>query len=287
MKIEGTPSIILYPQIASELATMVKVDQEMREKNLSDPEHWDDEVDKRNTERMRQIISEIGWPSVSKVGKSGANDAWLLVQHSDHDPAFQRQCLELMKALPENEVEKRDVAYLEDRVLLKETGFQTYGTQFDQTEGKHVPKPISEPENVDERRNKMGLGKLEDGIKNMYEKYGTPEEAIKHEIFIFDKLLSKIESGEKTIEVRTAYLRFKNIKPGDTIEFKSRTKSVTVTVNAVRKYADLDAVKENEDINKISPGMTPAEVERASSEIFIPSDVEKYGVLVIEFKKIN
>lgn len=172
---EGQPKPTLYPKIASQLAEMIRVDQDMREQNLKDDEYWDEEVDRNNTEGMKQIISEIGWSSISKVGKSGADDAWLLVQHSDHDPAFQRQCLELMKALPENEVERRQIAYLEDRVLLKETGFQTYGTQFNQKDGKHIPRPIKDPEKVDERRMTMGLGTLEEGIRHMYDKYGTPE----------------------------------------------------------------------------------------------------------------
>ncbi len=170
---EGQPKPPLYPKIVSQLAEMLKVDQDMREQNLKDDASWDEEVDRNNTENMKKIISKIGWPSASKVGKSGADDAWLLVQHSDHDPAFQRQCLELMKALPENEVERRHIAYLEDRVLLKETGFQTYGTQFDQKDGKHIPRPIKDPENVDERRNKMSLGTLEEGIRKMHEKYNN------------------------------------------------------------------------------------------------------------------
>lgn len=176
MKAEEVPSPILYPYIASELTQMIKIDQDMREKNLEDDDAWDEEVDKQNTERMKKIVSEIGWPTISKVGKSGADDAWLLVQHADHDVAFQRKCLELMKELPAGEIEKRHIAFLEDRVLLKEVGLQTYGTQFDQKEGKHIPMPIRDPEQVDERRNKMDLGTLEEGIKHMYEKYGVPQE---------------------------------------------------------------------------------------------------------------
>lgn len=175
MKNEKIPSPILYPKIASELEKMVEVDQDMRAKGIEDDEFWDEEVDRKNTERMKEIISEIGWPTISKVGKSGANDAWLLVQHADNDVIFQRKCLELMKKLPENEIERWQIAYLEDRASFKETGFQTYGTQFNQREGKHIPRPIRDPEHVDERRKEMGLGTLEEGIAWMYKKYGTPK----------------------------------------------------------------------------------------------------------------
>jgi hypothetical protein len=178
MQYEAMPPPIQYPQIASELEKMHAVDQDMRGKSERDDGFWDYDVDRKNTEWMKQIVSEIGWPTISKVGESGAEHAWLLVQHADHDVAFQRHCLELMKALPESEVEKRNIAYLEDRVLLKETGFQTYGTQFNQIEGKHVPQPIQDPERVNQRRKKMGLDTLEEGIKEMYEAYGVPPDRV-------------------------------------------------------------------------------------------------------------
>ncbi len=177
MKNESLPPPILHPKIASELAKMVTVDQEMRGKSEEDDNFWDYKIDKKNTERMKEIISEIGWPTISKVGKLGAANAWLLIQHADHDIAFQRQCLDLMKGLPEKEIERQHLALLEDRVLLKEIGLQSYGTQFFQKDGKHIPEPIREPEQVDERRKKMGLGTLEDGIKEMYEKYGIPKKS--------------------------------------------------------------------------------------------------------------
>jgi hypothetical protein len=47
--------------------------------------------------------------------------AWLLVQHADHDPAFQRVCLELLGgAVRAGEADVRHHAYLTDRVLLAE-----------------------------------------------------------------------------------------------------------------------------------------------------------------------
>ncbi len=170
---------IIFPEIAKEIIAMEKVDQDMREKNLQDHESWDDNVDKNNTQRMKEIVAEIGWPTISKVGRDASDGAWCLVQHANHDTeiggTFQKDCLNLMKELPEREVKRRNVALLEDRVMLKEVGFQVYGTQFEQKDGKHIPRPIIDPEHVDERRKAMGLGTLEEGIQQMYEKYGKPK----------------------------------------------------------------------------------------------------------------
>ena len=57
-----------FPEIAQEINEMAAADQDMREKEINEPDFWDDSVDKKNTEGMKKIIGEIGWPSVSKVG---------------------------------------------------------------------------------------------------------------------------------------------------------------------------------------------------------------------------
>src|SRR5262245_48201104 len=39
------------------------------------------QADEDNTKWLEEIIAKHGWPGKSLVGKSGANAAWLLVQH--------------------------------------------------------------------------------------------------------------------------------------------------------------------------------------------------------------
>ncbi|OGI95776.1 hypothetical protein A2917_00480 [Candidatus Nomurabacteria bacterium RIFCSPLOWO2_01_FULL_42_17] len=171
MSIEDSQPKIHYPDIASELQSMTDVDQDMRDRSETEPDFWDDEVDKRNTERMKEIIAKIGFPTISKVGKEASHNAWLLIQHADLDVEFQKMCLELMKGLPSQEVARRDVAYLEDRIRVNQKQGQIYGTQFTQEGGKHIPQPIEDEENVDIRRAKMGMDTLADQIALMYKKY--------------------------------------------------------------------------------------------------------------------
>lgn len=114
-------------------------------------------VDARNTARIREIISAHGWPGASMVGNDGALAAFLLVQHADSDPGFQRRCLELMTAAPPGEVSPSHVAYLTDRVLVNERKPQRYGTQFWTVNGELEPRPIEDEANVDQRRAEVGL----------------------------------------------------------------------------------------------------------------------------------
>jgi hypothetical protein len=104
--------------------------QDVSEQELTAAEHAR-AVDATNTAHIKAIVQAHGWPGRTLVGDDGAQAAWLLVQHADHDPAFQRACLELLAgAVQANEAGARHHAYLTDRVLLAEGSQQLYGTQF-------------------------------------------------------------------------------------------------------------------------------------------------------------
>jgi hypothetical protein len=53
-------------------------------------------VDAGNLAWLKETVAEVGWPGRSMVGEDGAHAAWLLAQHADRDPAFQRRCLDLV-----------------------------------------------------------------------------------------------------------------------------------------------------------------------------------------------
>ena len=115
------------------------------------------EIDRKNTAWLKMVVNAHGWPGKSAVGEDGAQAAWLLVQHADHDRDFQRQCLKLMHAaLKKGEVTGQQVAYLTDRVLVAEKRNQLYGTQFQVKDGGAlVPYPIEDEVNVDKRRKEI------------------------------------------------------------------------------------------------------------------------------------
>src|SRR5262245_20457116 len=104
---------LLVLQVRSDLAfditAMAMADQEMRNRMMRTYpgfkgmtreafREWE-AVDRACTKRMKEIVDEVGWPVAAKVGKLAANDAWLLVQHADQDPDFQRRCLKLIEPL--------------------------------------------------------------------------------------------------------------------------------------------------------------------------------------------
>jgi hypothetical protein len=131
-----------------------------------------EEIDKKNTAWMKQVVKRHGWPGKTLVGTDGANAAWLLVQHADLDREFQKECLKLIEAaFKHTEVSGQQLAYLTDRVRVGEKKRQIYGTQFELRDGRYVPQPIEDEANVDHRRKEMGLQSLSEYAKTLNQFY--------------------------------------------------------------------------------------------------------------------
>ncbi|WP_329108459.1 hypothetical protein OG792_07285 [Micromonospora sp. NBC_01699] len=153
--------------LADELVARMDRDQEARDGvvgRTSDPAVRDRvaAVDAENTGWLRSVLDRHGWPLRSVVGEQAAGAAWLLAQHADRDPAFQRDCLALLAgAVSDGEASPAHLAYLTDRVRRAEGKPQLYGTQFwygpDGT-GELTPQPIEDLPGLDERRRTAGLG---------------------------------------------------------------------------------------------------------------------------------
>jgi hypothetical protein len=140
--------------LAAEILAMADEDQRFRrERSTSAP--WDPSVDERNTQRMHEIVSEIGWPTLSKVGAVAEHAAWLLVQHAELE--FQMKCFALMAREPADQVCPRHLAYLEDRIRVREGRPQRYGTQLEKSGQGWEPLPVEDPEGLDARRQAVGL----------------------------------------------------------------------------------------------------------------------------------
>jgi hypothetical protein len=164
----------LYNPLKEELVQMAEADQTMRNRAMQG-EQWDLSIDAANTERLKVIVHEYGWPTSPEFGIEGSQAAWLIAQHADHDVDFQSECLELMKKQNPAELNPAHLAYLEDRVRVNQGRPQLYGTQFFGTGAELKPRPIEDKEHLDERRAKVGLGSFED-YKNQIEEIDRTSE---------------------------------------------------------------------------------------------------------------
>lgn len=153
----GTPT---DAELRGELLRMKDADQAVRDLPLTTEgeERVLSAVDAVHTARLKAIVAAHGWPTVAQVGQDGADAAWLLAQHADKDPAFQRSVAEAMEPLvATGQVKASSYAYLWDRTHDP----QRYGTQGRCADpGRWEPRAVEAPGTLDERRARMGLAPM-------------------------------------------------------------------------------------------------------------------------------
>jgi hypothetical protein len=111
-----------------------------------------------NAHRLREIMAQYGWPTVSMVGVRGATAAGLIASGARDDPAFQAEVLRLMEPLfKRDEVPAMFYAALYDIVHTP----QRFGSESTCENGENKPtKPLEDPQHLEERRATLGLPRM-------------------------------------------------------------------------------------------------------------------------------
>ena len=127
------------------------------------------ETDAGNTAWLQADLAAHGWYRVSVFGDQPSRAAWLMIQHADNDPAFQRRMLAILEPLAaEKEVEPWDVALLYDRVAVNSGRPQRYGSQgLCVARNVWGPQPLEDAARVDEFRASVELPPLADYAAHM------------------------------------------------------------------------------------------------------------------------
>jgi hypothetical protein len=177
-----------YPKIMKLLDSMVVSDQEFRHKSTDlmnrgfewkSPEMQQvfklgQNADSLNMVVLKKLFKEYGFLGIEEVGKQGSGNFWLMMQHCDKDPKFQEEVLsEMKKHIERKNANPSNYAYLIDRVNVNTGKPQVYGTQMtiNKEESSYEPKPVIEPENLNKRREEVGLGTIEEYIGVMNSHY--------------------------------------------------------------------------------------------------------------------
>jgi hypothetical protein len=138
--------------------------RKLREKyNTGSPEYKElarriQVTDSINLILVTSLIDQFGWLSKAVVGKTGNSAVWLVIQHADL--ATQEKYYPIMeKAVQENKASRKDLAYLEDRILMRQGKKQLYGTQYKLDSETNEMKlwEVEDPDRLNERRASVGL----------------------------------------------------------------------------------------------------------------------------------
>lgn len=156
-------SNITHPKLAFQLMLAKGYDQSVRFYYPYFDSKQKREISKRkgdsaNLVLIKSVIEKYGFPTISMVGVAASNAAFLLAQHADKDLNFQKKVLRLMNKSG-NDLNKSNIAYLTDRIMVAEEGKQLYGTQFISVQERKL-YPIQDAPEVDARRKQMGLSTL-------------------------------------------------------------------------------------------------------------------------------
>ena len=171
-------TVPLFPKLSKTLDSLAVVDQRPMQEMMSGPMSAStgqrlEEEQKQNSIRhqpvLEAIIRKYGFPGFKQVGERSSGNFWLLVQHADAHPDFQRLVLKLMQpeVLRKN-ASPMNYAYLIDRVAMNAGQLQEYGTQLTYPSANNpVPRPIRDPENVNKRCAAVGMETLEAYLERM------------------------------------------------------------------------------------------------------------------------
>lgn len=117
--------------------------------------------DSLNFKAVDSIVSKYGWLGVDLIGKKANSALFLVIQHSK--PQYQNNyILILKKAFEEGKINPYDYALFYDRVTLRETEKQLYGSQvgMNHLTEKFFLFPISNVQKIDSLRGTVGLDSI-------------------------------------------------------------------------------------------------------------------------------
>lgn len=161
--------------IVKQLAFVFERDQFVRKSD--DSIAYRSMIDSSNLSYVEELIRNYGWPGKSFVGAKGNYTIWLIIQHADL--ATQEKYLPLLiQSVADSESRPVDLAYLQDRIFMRQDKKQVYGTQvwMNPKTGLQEFWPIEDEKNVNIRRKELGMSTLEEYAGYFGIEYKLPKE---------------------------------------------------------------------------------------------------------------
>jgi hypothetical protein len=132
--------------------------------------------DSLNLIRVSKILDTKCWVGEDVVGEEANKTLFLVIQHADLQT--QQKYLPMMReAVKKGNASGANLALMEDRVALREGRKQIYGSQIGMNRDtkQNYVSPLEDPENVDQRRAKVGLQPIADYVSQWQIKWDVEQ----------------------------------------------------------------------------------------------------------------
>jgi hypothetical protein len=123
-------------------------------------------IQERNQAELEALVVKNGWPRVRTVGSEAAMGAYLVAMHAKNG-SQKKYLADIRKVCEAGELPWVRYANIFDRVRFNEDQPQRYGThtRYNERTGKEELYPLEDESQVDEWRKELGLGPLEEYLK--------------------------------------------------------------------------------------------------------------------------
>ena len=127
-------------------------------------------ADSVNLSIVTDILDRYGYLGKDEIGVFESQALFLVLQHADL-PMQEKYLPMIRKAVLDKKTYPSNLALMEDRVALRQGKKQIYGSQLwiNNETGKKYVRPIEDPENVNKRRQEVGLEPMEEYLKNSFQ----------------------------------------------------------------------------------------------------------------------
>ncbi|MFF0791787.1 DUF6624 domain-containing protein [Streptomyces spiralis] len=121
------------------------------------------ECHRDNAQALAAIVRRHGWPAADLVGPAASTAALMILLHAP-DLRFRLRCRDLIaQAAADGRCPAVHLAYIADHCAVELGEPQYYGTRINPVTLR--PYPVRRPESLDERRQDVGLGPLEEQMR--------------------------------------------------------------------------------------------------------------------------
>ena len=124
-------------------------------------------INAKNVQIVKEIISQIGFPTIKRTSYKAYKAAVLVVLHSE-DITFINQSVKHLQDAEPLTIERRDIAYLVDKARVIQNMSQLYGTQYVIDVNRKITFiSIQKPDELEKRRAELGMESFDDYKKSV------------------------------------------------------------------------------------------------------------------------